>query len=917
VFALEHALTEAELALLRDVVLKAVRRGVLPRDLWLPFVVYAAEIGYEFSGEEYWQTFADSTPGWVDLGDSARQYIRDRYREFRDLFSGAQPSGAWADHFSIICWPITHAVLPTDLQRHLARLLFDFRRLLTADTLNDPGELGRRLAARAWQGSARFQTFAQNTRLLGQVAAALLAGEDGESPYLLQSTLTRIVEDLSEERQAQRWLRDAKSTARQVRTRGFRPPDRGRQVAEGSRREFVASTDPDLFLRENSDGWSLYIELPDLSALSERLPTMSDELAGLRPRINGVSRRFAVGHLLYPGQQVRVTTWPGRDIPLIQLENGSDVVNELLADQCIMSPGPLWLFRVQAPLFASEVRGKSVRPGYEYVLVSEVPRDADLPAWASVTPTATDGVHAYRLSAPERFDESDLTAITKLGLGAVMDVEVRPVGYVPASWDGEGTGEWLEGEQPLIAIRSSRSVAQCILTLDDTPILMAWPGDMDELFVRLEDLGSGTHTVHVALVPPEAGVPVAEGSLDVVVRSPVVRPATGTPREGVMILASPARPTLEDLWDGRGYLELIGPTHSRARVTLDLTNRRGQRLVRRSTTLSLRVDRTRWADFFVRQFRRVEDVYSKYDQAEACVVTVSAPGLGTASIRCERAFTALRWAFGRDGEGPYVALVDNTDGRSLTTTCFDFSTPDEGRMVSIEAGQPLRSPEGGLVRTTDGMLHASVVLPPFVRTLEDLRRMRAPELRPMDRTKRDVLRVIELAQLWATASLPADPFAAVRRLDVLRAIARTLASTIAGERWTKAEDATRIDAPDVWMLGEAIGGKAEQRELAGTLRAELPTLESLDVQGRVVRFAGILRVHAHAAAAEQDAVSEFVLRLATEPSTLLGWREGEIDELLSLTLSSPVMLRAARFVVLATAAGSEDADSVYPGWQWE
>jgi hypothetical protein len=335
VFALEHGLSEPELTLLRHAVLDAVRRGVLPRDTWLPFVVYAAEIGYEFSGDEYWQTFAASTPGWADLGDQAHQYVRNRYREFRDRFSGAEPSGPWAMHFSIICWPITHAVLPADLQRHLARLLFDFRRSLTAETLNDPGELGRRLAARAWQASSRFQTFAQNTNLLGQVAAALLVGEDDDSPYLLHSTLTRIVDDLSKERQSQHWLEDAKFTARRVRTRGFRAAGAARRPAEGSAREFVASTDPNLYLRQGSDGWSLFVEVPDLAALSERLPIMTEELARLRPRINGVTKKFARGHLLHPGQQVRVTAWPRRDSPLIQLENGSDVVNGLLADQCI------------------------------------------------------------------------------------------------------------------------------------------------------------------------------------------------------------------------------------------------------------------------------------------------------------------------------------------------------------------------------------------------------------------------------------------------------------------------------------------------------------------------------------------------------------------------------------------------------
>lgn len=920
VFALEHGLTEAEFALLRREVQRAVQRSVLPEELWLPFVVYAAEIGYEFSGDEYWQTFSARTPGWADLGDTAHQYIRNRYKEFRDHFTGAEPTGPWAKHFSIICWPITHAVLPTDLQRHLARLLFDVRRSLTAETLDDPDELGRRLAAQAWRASARFQTFAQNTRLLGQVAAALLLGEEDESPYLLGSTLTRIVADLSKERQAQRWLRDAKITARHVRSRGIRTSASGRRTVGRSRRQVAAEgTDPRLFLRGSPDGWSLYIELPDVSALSERFPIMSDELVRRRPRISGVSRRLASGHLLYPGQQVRARTWPDQGTPLIQLEGGSDVVNELLADQCIMSPGPRWVFRIRAPSFASEVRGKFVRPGHEYLLVSENPCGDDLPNWASPDRTATSGVHIYRLKIPGSLDETDLAAIARLGLGAVLDVEVRPVGYVPASWDGEGTAEWVEGEEPLIAIRSSLSVARCILTLDDEPALVPWPESSNEIILELRDLGSGMHMLHVALFAAETNMPVAEGSLTIFVQSPLVRPASGTLREGIMILASPASLTLEELWAGRGFLELVGPTDCRAHVTLELADRRGRSLAKRSTRLSLPVGRARWAELFAREFQRVGEVYGKYDQAEACVVTVTAPGLGLASIRCERGFAPLRWAFGRDDEGPYVALVDNTGGGSVTVTRYDFSTPLESRTVSMDPDVRLRWPDGGLVLATDGRLSTSVVLPPRVRTLEDLQQMQAPQPSRIIRSEADVLRVIEHANLWAMASLPADPFAATRRLEVLRSIVEALASTIGGERWGSAEDAFRLTAPDLRMLSEAIGRKADQRVLASALAAALPTLENLDVRARILRFAALLHEHDQLGDAREQGivVSEFLLRLATEPWTLLGWRQGELDDLLTLTLGFPVLLRAARFVVLGTALTSDDPYTVYEGWLWE
>ena len=121
IFALEHGLSAADLLLVQAEVCTAVRDGWLPREAGLPFVVYAAEIGYDYTGEEYWPTFESRTPGWAHHGD--RHYIRDQFKRFKEAYRAAEPTGPWAEQFSIICWPITHAVLPTDLQRQLARLL--------------------------------------------------------------------------------------------------------------------------------------------------------------------------------------------------------------------------------------------------------------------------------------------------------------------------------------------------------------------------------------------------------------------------------------------------------------------------------------------------------------------------------------------------------------------------------------------------------------------------------------------------------------------------------------------------------------------------------------------------------------------------------------------------------------------------
>lgn len=489
IFALEHGLSEAELDLLKIEVCSAVRRGHLPRKQWLPFVVYAAEIGYAYDGNEYWQTFESSTPGWAERGD--RHYIRRSFGDFKRIYGGAEPTGPWAHHFSIICWPITHSVLPTDLQRQLARLLFDYRGALTADLLAHPAALGSRLAARAWHCSSRFQNFAQNASLLGQVAAALLVGDDEESPYLLDSTLKRIVESLSDEREAGRWLRGAKSTATRIRMSGFRPPVRTTSAltTPSGITRLPAATDPRAFLRRERDGWVAYLDLPDLSVLAERLPSIHTDLGRLRVRIDGASGPLATGRLLYAGQEVRLDRWPDPRSPLIQLEGASTVVNSLLADQSVLAPGPTWLFRIQEPWSAIEVRGKFVRPGQKYVLISkQVFSEVDHASWIEPDSFVTRGIVALRLDVPALIGSEDVALLRSLGLGIVIDVDVRPAGLVPGGWDGEGAAEWLAGEHAVVALRSTKAVSQCILSIDGLPHLLEWPPGNHQIFVAFSDL---------------------------------------------------------------------------------------------------------------------------------------------------------------------------------------------------------------------------------------------------------------------------------------------------------------------------------------------------------------------------------------------------------------------------------------------
>src|SRR5260221_5176017 len=62
VFALEHNLSSAEFDAVRLKLLSQTLSERTIREQWLLWVVYATDQGYNYIGEEYWQSFNINTP---------------------------------------------------------------------------------------------------------------------------------------------------------------------------------------------------------------------------------------------------------------------------------------------------------------------------------------------------------------------------------------------------------------------------------------------------------------------------------------------------------------------------------------------------------------------------------------------------------------------------------------------------------------------------------------------------------------------------------------------------------------------------------------------------------------------------------------------------------------------------------------
>lgn len=903
VFALEHDLAPDDLDLLKSAVRDAIKEFELAhsRETWLPFVVYATEVGYGYVGDEYWTTFSSWTPGWTS---QERATIRAWFVSFHERYGGARPTGAWADRFTIIAWPITNAVLPTYLQRNLAQLLFEFSGALTSELLEDPEALGIRLARRATNYTERFRIFCENTTLVGQVAVALLSGENEPTPYLSDATLARIVDGLSEEQQARHWLKSARASASRV--RGLRSGGTA-GATETTRRNLPRATDPRLFLRRDG-GWNAYAELPDLTVLGSGMEAVYSQLRVSRATISGATRPIPPSGLLYPSQEVKFAEWPRPDLPFLQLEQGDEETNRILATQCDITKGPWWLFRRQGTGLAIEVKGKFVRPGHRYVLIGADSATAPAVPWCKQVAIGTGGVKAYEFRVPDQLSETEEAALRAAGLAVVLHVSIRPAGIVASAWDGEGEVEWLAGEPAILGIRSDLPPSRARVVIAGAVYLLEWSSGAPELLFALEGLPVGTHELGLTLLGG-GDRQLASGSLVVTIRDPQVRPEGAAIGEGIRLLATPARPTLAELWDDRAVVTIDGPLGTEAELTVALRGGQAEPLADFRRTVRLPLGEADWR-VTAKSIRAHQRFVDAYDGAESCVMAVSRDSVGFATLTCDRGFQPLRWRFARTHEALVVAtLVDRTDGGATRLEFYDIEAPLTA--VQKNPGEPFDvPPRGGLAIARAGDAIAAAILPTNPNAVMHMQRA-CPVLTSLARSTGEVMRLAEGHQRWITADLPADAIATYERQIVVDAIASAIGTVIGGGHWAFIERkvAGAQDAADhLEDMRDAVGISTEHKALSSIIAHSI--YKWLKPEDLLLGFPGVIRPYlANHGLSDILSAPRFLLMLAGRPGYVTEWEPGEATLILDRVLKSPVLYRAARFAVLGTRA-LNDADGV-------
>ena len=926
IFALEHGLNKQEIQELERALRTHITDHRLLKEHSLAWIVYSSELGYRYSGIEYWQTFEQKTPGWVERGD--RDWLREQFYNFHKEYGGVKPTGLWAKHFSIICWPITHAVIPKDLQRQLARLLYELRNYFSRDLFEFPEQLGKLIAARSWNATSRFQNLTQEKKLLGQIAVALLLQKDSDKEDLIYpmypATLERIIKDVEQEQKTREWLRNACQFAKertQVKGLGMlKPSTRDIKIPAKAREEVCAlGIEPSLMLRPTSlsmTSWDVSLEIPDLSHLPQRFPEFLPILTESRCVVAGTSDRpLARGRLLQHGtQRVKLTQWPGTSKVLLRFEPSDDLLNCLLRMDCLLRPYPKWLFRVASDGLAYECRSLRVRPGKQYILISTDEHSLQSNSHTRPITLLCKGIYGTILQLPKKLTVDWEKSIQALGLQQAKKIEVWPAGLAAAKWDGEGYGEWFASEQPCLAILADHSVESLLVSMDsnaNSPLELTSINPGQPIFVELPQIPVGRHKICVSATSIE-GETTQLGDLDIVIREPRPQPPGNVSLQGPLRLhIDPPVPTLEELWEGRVDIALQGPKNRKIKCCVKFLEKDAKTKIfyERLPQIEMPFTASDWRTHFkkLQQKQRFEKIY---DLSYICKLEFDAEELGAFTVRCERKFTPLRWTLQRTRNQPILHLLnDSGDSKEPTVSRMTFETPCAPERLSLDPKYP--APNLGAMYVAEiKQFSAAIIVPPFkFDHFKDL--CNSPNINKEKRSLKSVSNIVKYADLWGRARLTGSTLSMTHRKKVVDALVHEIFRLICGDHWEKAEAKFLLDnnTKALELLSRTVSD--HPKVLGDKLFQETKTLSLKNYKSLIHRLAlcttrDLLKApDGQECALETDInspeewLTDFSLKLASDPAGIKTWAGDRLSPSLKCLLALPTLARAIRFLVLA------------------
>lgn len=957
IFALEHGLNTSELDYLKADIRAYIATREPSNRHWLPWVVYATEIGYVYEGQEYWPTFESQTIGWTRSGYKNRTWMRKCFIRFRDEFHGLEPSGPWAGKFPNICWPIRHAILPHYLQHQLTQALFDMRLSFRSKLFESPLDLGDFIATHCRTGTKRFRELLEDPMLVGQLCIALLLQDNKISEeLLLKETQVRIVADLSKEQMDRKRFESAQRQAITIykglhgqRAEGtdHSPHEQGTRLEE---ERFRIENKPKILLYPKASGkeYGVKLELQDLRSLAACFRNLEPIIAKHFCTITGTSGSpVPKGMFLRPGPHpiYPLIRWPSSNETLINFEDASPELESLLKMDQFIPSDEVHLFKISTDNIGYEIQEKHLRSNQKYVVISVSPITIDGEVFKSFN-LQCDSVYSALIETSNEFTSHFEDAVKKIGLSCAKSLRVWPVGIPAKEWDEDGYGVWLVGDHIRFAIRADYELRGIELTInDDDPFFINIPeSNCEPILLDMSFLPSGNNQIEVkAIAKYQPHDDHLVGYLNAIVREPQVRDVKTTNQGALKGFVYPENPSLEEVWANDINIEIYGPAGQTVGCKVRFFDSTNTFVIREKkiTDLKLPILVEQWRNKFAACINKDELMQEAYDEAHSCELLFDVEEMGYFTVSGERKFTPIRWAIHKSGNHKKLRYINDTEVESVKISRYEFVAPDIFDVIDkIGHDQTVECDKGGLF-LVQGVndITDSIVMSPLVRkmTLNDM--MIFPKLQKSYKWGEDIWRLIVIYDWWERGRTSGNILSDLWRKQVLKSILSTLCQVIGGNGWKNAEleYLEKRNDNNLFKLKICISDKSDEQLIGNIIERDAKNMADRSIIERKYYFENLFKkqirslveryhtdYHAKSGTIIRKSparfLPEFVLRLSSSPNTLLDWDKEKFWNVMKCLQEIPVIFRAGRYLVLAVEnhyASKFDLNDCCSGWKWQ
>ena len=655
VFAIEHGLDQDTRHNLSENI-KAFSTRYRPHSVHrLCWIVFASEIGYQFDGMDYWEPF-EAALGCA-FSQTDRQTIKRYFLWFQKGFNGVVPEGAWAEHRSIISWPVTHALIPRSLQEIFVGHLFRNRRFLT-------GDIGQEMKRTRYQVADRYQYFFEQTSIVEKLARAIILHQpetrSGDETFNFD-TLTRLIKDLESYEYTKEWIRKVRD---QTRT-GFRTPssiDQSGKVSDPDLDDPGIDIEP-IQRSEKLGCWPQLTHKPDgrfglslrfsgFTSIAETDASIRDFLKKYRVTVAGSGgKRNPPGWLIFGSPSQAVTHFDSSNSLILDFDvDPPPELTDRLQELSFMEDGVLVFKRsvdgVTRCLKSHTINASSAS---EYLilvdgLINDVP-------FLERQKLDCDGLYLYAVNKPELDSENALDKLKDLGIGIIQKISITPIRNLPFNWDGDGYGEWMIGEDVVFKIETSHPFDRFVAILDQTNS-QEFDTEHEKVgFVRLSNLTEGIHNLSIE-VKEFVGWERDVASIDVEIHISETKPESPQP------FVSQLTPSddLDLFWENESELMLYGPEE--VPYVVGFTFDAGQ-----ASEATYKIHESQFPfkrDSWLRDFDKFrKNYFARYLDSRSADLAVSSSNLGNYSHHLSRDLKPLRWQTKHQNRNIQIKLIND------------------------------------------------------------------------------------------------------------------------------------------------------------------------------------------------------------------------------------------------------------------